>query len=37
MLRTFVHLTTETLVVAVALMLAVPFFLALLSPFVRNW
>jgi hypothetical protein len=33
LLRTFVHLTTETIVVAIALMLALPFFLALSSPF----
>jgi hypothetical protein len=34
LLRTFVHLTTETAVVAVALALALPFFLALSSPFI---
>jgi hypothetical protein len=34
LLRTFVHLTTETVVVAIALMLALPFFLALSSPFI---
>jgi hypothetical protein len=30
----FVHLTTDAIVLAMALMLAVPFFLALSAPFV---
>jgi hypothetical protein len=37
LLRRFVHLTVETVVVAVALMLALPFFLALSSPFLGSW
>jgi hypothetical protein len=37
LLRTFVHLTTETMVVAIALMLALPFFLAVSSPFIGSW
>jgi hypothetical protein len=36
-MRTFVHLTIETAIVAVALMLALPFFLALSSPFIGSW
>jgi hypothetical protein len=32
--RKFVHLTTDAIVLAVALMLAIPFFLALSAPFV---
>ena len=34
MIRSFVRLTTATIVVAVAMLLSVPFFLALASPFV---
>lgn len=34
LLRSLMHLTTEALVVAVALSLALPFFLAVTSPFV---
>jgi hypothetical protein len=38
LMRTFVHLTTESLVIAVALMLlALPFVLALSSPFIAGW
>jgi hypothetical protein len=37
LLHTFVHLTTETIVVAAALLLALPFFLALSSPFIGGW
>jgi hypothetical protein len=38
LMRTFVHLTTETLVIAVALMLlALPFLLALSLPFIGGW
>jgi hypothetical protein len=37
LLLTFVRLTIETVVVAVALMLALPFFLALSSPFISSW
>jgi hypothetical protein len=33
MVRSFVRLTTATIVVAVAILLSVPFFLALASPF----
>jgi hypothetical protein len=32
--RKFVHLTTDAIVLAMALMLATPFFLALSAPFV---
>jgi hypothetical protein len=35
--RMFVDATAETSVIAVALMLAVPFFLALSSPFIVGW
>ena len=34
LVRQFVHLTAEALVVATALMLALPFFLALAMPFI---
>jgi hypothetical protein len=34
LLRTLMHLTTEALVVAAALSLALPFFLAVTSPFI---
>jgi len=34
--RAFVHLTTETIVVATVLVLALPFFLALSSPFIAR-
>ena len=34
MIRSFVGLTTATIVVAVAMLLSVPFFLALASPFI---
>jgi hypothetical protein len=34
LVRKFVHLTTQAVVVAMALMLALPFFLALSSPFI---
>jgi hypothetical protein len=34
LVRTFVHLTTQAIIVAVALMLAFPFFMALSAPFV---
>jgi hypothetical protein len=34
LVRTFIHLTTQAIVVAMALMLALPFFLALSSPFI---
>jgi hypothetical protein len=34
LVRTLVHLTTQAIVVAMALGLAVPFFLALSSPFI---
>jgi hypothetical protein len=34
LLGDFVRLTTATIVVAVAMLLAVPFFLALASPFI---
>lgn len=37
LLRTFVRLTTETIVIVTALVLALPFFLALLSPFSSGW
>jgi hypothetical protein len=33
-MRTFVHLTTEAIVLATVMALALPFFLALSSPFV---
>jgi hypothetical protein len=36
-MRGFVHLTIEITVVAVALMLALPFLLALASPFIAGW
>jgi len=36
LLRTFVHLTTEAIVVATVMMLALPFFLALSSPFIAR-
>ena len=35
--RTFMRLTTATIVVAVALLLAIPFFLALSLPFIARW
>jgi hypothetical protein len=34
LVRKFVHLTTDGIVLAMALMLALPFFLALSAPFV---
>jgi len=34
MVRSFVRLTTATIVLAVAMLLAAPFFLALASPFI---
>ena len=34
LVRKFVHLTIQAVVVAMALMLALPFFLALSSPFI---
>jgi hypothetical protein len=34
LVRKFVHLTTDAIVLAMALMLAIPFFLALSAPFV---
>jgi hypothetical protein len=34
LVRTFVHLTTQAVVVAAVLMLALPFFLALATPFI---
>ena len=34
LLRSLMHMTTEAVVVAVALALALPFFLALATPFV---
>jgi hypothetical protein len=34
LLSTFMRLTTATIVVTVALLLAIPFFLALASPFI---
>ncbi len=33
LLRSFVHLTTATIVVAISVLFAVPFFLVLASPF----
>jgi hypothetical protein len=36
-MHTFVRLTIETLVIAVAVMLALPFVLALSLPFVGGW
>ena len=36
MVRSFMRLTTATIVVAVAMLLAVPFFLALASPFLSR-
>ena len=36
LLRSFMRLTTATVVVAVALLLAMPFFLALSSPFISK-
>jgi hypothetical protein len=36
-MHTFVRLTIETLVIAVAVMLALPFLLALSLPFVSGW
>ena len=36
MLRTFARLTSATIVVAVALLFAVPFVLALVSPFIAR-
>jgi hypothetical protein len=37
LMHTFVRLTIETLVIAVAVMLALPFLLALSSPFIAGW
>jgi hypothetical protein len=37
LLRSFVRLTTATIVVALSLLLAVPFFLAVASPFIASW
>ena len=37
LMHTVVHLTIETLVIAVAVMLALPFLLALSSPFIAGW
>jgi hypothetical protein len=34
--RTFVHLTTQAIVVTTAVMLALPFFLTLALPFIGN-
>lgn len=34
LVRTFVHLTTQAIVLATGLMLALPFFLALATPFI---
>jgi hypothetical protein len=34
LVRTFVHLTTQAIIIAMALILAMPFFLALSSPFI---
>ncbi len=34
MVRTFAQLTTQAIVVAAALLLALPFFLALAAPFI---
>lgn len=34
LVRQFVHLTTEAIVVAIALMLGLPFFLTLATPFI---
>jgi hypothetical protein len=37
LLHTFVRLTTASIVVAIAVILALPFFLALSLPFIGGW